>query len=194
VPVNSEIKYIALKQNIFSYGDYILVSIRREDMERIRLWRNAQMSVLRQSVKLSSVDQKLYFENVIKSSFNDKETKQLLFSLIKNDQLIGYGGLVNISWKDKRAEMSFLLDDQRAKNKTLYNEDMVNFIYLIKRVIFEEMKFNRLFTETYAFRKLHISILEKNGFVKEGILRNHILKSGKFYDSIIHGMIKGDAL
>ncbi len=81
--MNSEIKYIALKQNDFSYGDYILVSIRQEDMERIRQWRNAQMSVLRQSVKLSPGDQKLYFENVIKSSFTDKETKQLLFSLIR---------------------------------------------------------------------------------------------------------------
>ena len=192
--MNSEIKYIALKQNDFSYGDYILVSIRQEDMERIRQWRNAQMSVLRQSVKLSPGDQKLYFENVIKSSFTDKETKQLLFSLIKNNQLIGYGGLVNISWKDKRAEMSFLLDDQRAKNKTLYKEDMVNFIYLIKKVIFEEMKFNRVFTETLAFRTFHISILEENGYMKEGILRNHILESGKFYDSIIHGMIKGDVL
>jgi RimJ/RimL family protein N-acetyltransferase len=192
--MNSEIKYKALKQNDFSCGDYILVSIRQEDMERIRQWRNAQMSVLRQSVKLSPGHQKLYFENVIKSSFDDKETKQLLFSLIKNNQLIGYGGLVNISWKDKRAEMSFLLDDQIANKKNLYKEDMTNFIYLIKKLVFEEMKFNRVFTETFAFRAFHISILEENGYVKEGILRDHILVSGKFYDSIIHGIIKGDVL
>ena len=56
------------------------------------------------------------------------------------------------------------------------------------------MKFNRVFTETFAFRTFHISILEENGYMKEGILRNHILESGKFYDSIIHGMIKGDVL
>lgn len=192
--INSEIKYIALKQKNFSYGDYILVSIRQKDMEKIRQWRNAQMSILRQSVKLLPGEQELYFKNVIKPSFTNKETKQLLFSIIKNSQLIGYGGLVNISWKNKRAEMSFLLDDQRAKNKILYKEDMINFIYLIKKVIFEEMKFNRMYTETFAFRTFHISILEENGYMKEGILRNHLLESGKFYDSIIHGMIKGDVL
>ena len=192
--INSEIKYIALKQKNFSYGDYILVSIRQKDMKKIRQWRNAQMSILRQSVKLLPGEQELYFKNVIKPSFTNKETKQLLFSIIKNSQLIGYGGLVNISWKNKRAEMSFLLDDQRAKNKILYKEDMINFIYLIKKVIFEEMKFNRMYTETFAFRTFHISILEENGYMKEGILRNHLLESGKFYDSIIHGMIKGDVL
>jgi len=192
--INSEIKYIALKQKNFSYGDYILVSIRQKDMKKIRQWRNAQMSILRQSVKLLPGEQELYFKNVIKPSFTNKETKQLLFSIIKNSQLIGYGGLVNISWKNKRAEMSFLLDDQRAKNKILYKEDIINFIYLIKKVIFEEMKFNRMYTETFAFRKFHISILEENGYMKEGILRNHLLESGKFYDSIIHGMIKGDVL
>jgi len=194
VLMNTASKYTALQQNEFSYSDYVLVPIRSEDMENIRQWRNAQMSVLRQSVKLSQDDQKLYFENVIKSSFADKQTKQLLFSFIKNNQLIGYGGLVNISWKDKRAEMSFLLDDQRAQKKIQYKEDMANFICLIKKVIFEEMKFNRVFTETFAFRTFHISILEENGYVKEGSLREHILESSKFYDSIIHGIVKGDVL
>lgn len=192
--MDSEIKYISLKQKNFIYGDYILGSIRQKDMEKIRKWRNAQISILRQSVKLLPEDQELYFKNVIKPSFNNKKTHQLLFSIIKNSELIGYGGLVNISWENKRAEMSFLLDDQRAKNEILYKEDMNNFIYLIKKVIFEEMKFNRMYTETFSFRTFHISILEENGYMKEGILRSHILESGKFYDSIIHGMIKGDVL
>ena len=69
---------------------------------------------------------------------------------------------------------------------------MANFIHLIKKIIFEEMKFNRVFTETFAFRKFHISILEENGYVKEGTMREHILKSNKFYDSIIHGIVNGD--
>ena len=185
-------KYIALEQNEFSQGDYTIIPIRQKDMENIRQWRNAQMSVLRQSVKLSPDDQAYYFKNVVKSFFTDNETKQLLFSFLKNDQLIGYGGLVNLSWKDKRAEMSFLLDGQRVEKKKMYKEDMNNFISLIKKVVFEEIKFNRMFTESYAFREYHISILEENGYKKEGVLRNHIAKFGKFYDLIVHGIIKGD--
>lgn len=185
-------KYVALKENKFNLDDYTLIPIRQKDMEIIRKWRNAQMSTLRQSAKLSMIDQKLYFTNVVKSNFTNKETEQLLFSLLKNNHLIGYGGLVNLSWKDKRAEMSFLLDDQRAKNEHFYKEDMTYFITLIKTVVFNDIKFNRMFTETFSFRKFHILILEENGYVREGILRDHIMESGKFYDSIIHGMNRGD--
>jgi len=185
-------KYVALDQNEFVVGDYVIIPIRQVDMESIRQWRNAQMSVLRQATKLSPDDQAWYFKNVVKSFFTDNQTKQILFSFLKNDQLIGYGGLVNLSWKDKRAEMSFLLDDQRAKKKLLYKEDMSNFISLMKKVVFEEMKFNRMFTETYDFRKYHMVILEENGYKKEGVLRDHIIESEKFHDSIVHGIIKGD--
>ena len=79
-----------------------------------------------------------------------------------------------------------------AEKKTLYKEDMTNFISLIKKVVFEEIKFNRMFTESFAFREYHISILEENAYKKEGILRDHIVEFGKFYDSIVHGIIKGD--
>jgi hypothetical protein len=185
-------KYIALKKNEFHVDNYSIRPTREIDMENIRQWRNSQMSLLRQANELLPADQSWYFKNVIKSLFIDKEPKQLIFSFFKDDQLIGYGGLVNLSWKDKRAEMSFLLDDKRAKDIIVYKEDMNNFIFLIKKVIFKEMKFNRLFTETFAFRKKHISILKENGFKKEGILRNHIKKFNKFHDSIIHGILKGD--
>ena len=59
---------------------------------------------------------------------------------------------------------------------------MTYFITLIKTVVFNDIKFNRMFTETFSFRKFHILILEENGYVREGILRDHIMESGKFYD------------
>ena len=189
---DSEIKYKVLRRNEFTDGHYVLQPVRYEDMEQIRQWRNAQMSVLRQSTELSVIDQETYFEKVIKPSFSDSKTKTLLFSLFKNKELIGYGGLVNISWKDKRAEMSFLLDPKRLKDNSSYRQDMTHFIHLIKVVVFEEMQFNRLFAETFSFRTFHISILESNGFVEEGILRQHIMESGQYYNSIMHGMVTGD--
>ena len=192
--MKSEFEYEALQRNEFFRGDYALRTIYEEDMEKVRLWRNAQLSVLRQPFEISQADQKYYFESVIKTSFTEKETKQLIFSFFKNNKIIGYGGLVNLSWIHKRGEMSFLLDDLRAENSVVYKEDMGNFIFLIRELIFEELKFNRVFTETFAFRELHISILEENGFVNEGVLRNHNLDAGHCYDSIIHGIIREDIL
>lgn len=185
-------KYKALTENIFSGNNYSILPIEMDDIESIRQWRNSQMEVLRQKKEIS-VDQQLnYFHAKIEPLFNEPRPTQLLFSFKYNEVLIGYGGLVNISWEDKRAEMSFLVDPQRAINKDQYALDFSNFISLIKELCFGEMHFNRLFTETYEFREFHISILEKSGFNIEGRFRKHIFEHGKFHDSILHSILEDE--
>jgi len=185
-------KYKVLKTNRFVNFGYSIIPIRERDMESIRRWRNAQMDILRQKSKLTNADQKKYFNKIVKTLFQEENPKQLLFSFLKNSKLIGYGGLVNISWPDKRAEMSFLVDNKRVIDNNQYKKDMNNFIKLIKQVCFKELKLNRLFTETYAFREFHISILQDAGFKEEGRMRQHILVNGRFYDSILHSILKSE--
>ena len=148
------------------------------------------MDVLRQKKELSSDDQKQYFKSSIIPLFELENTRQILFSFFKDSDLIGYGGLVNISWVDKRAEMSFLVDNSRSENNDQYGKDLHSFINLMKNLCFTEMKFNRLFTETYEFRTFHIKILELSGLVREGRMRQHIYQKNKFHDSIIHSILK----
>jgi RimJ/RimL family protein N-acetyltransferase len=50
-------------------------------------------------------------------------------------------------------------------------------------------KLRRLYTETFSFRKKHINILENFGFKLEGVMKMHIIKNKKIYDSLIHGML-----
>lgn len=183
-------KYKVLNQNIFSRGDYAAIPIREEDMESIRRLRNAQMDVLRQKRELTATDQQNYFNNVVVPLFELEEPEQLLFSFFKDFNLIGYGGLVHLSWIDKRAEMSFLVQPERYTDQNIYGEDWLNFIELMKELCFDEMKFNRLFTETYEFRKFHISIIEQADMKEEGRMKQHIFEKGKFHDSILHSILK----
>ncbi len=185
-----KMKYRALTRNKFSLGEYVVSPIRMEDMEDIRVWRNAQMDVLRQKRELTVEDQKKYFNNVVLPLFELKEPEQLLFSFFKNTEFIGYGGLVHLSWIDRRAEMSFLVHPERYADQTTYGEDWYNFIQIMKQLCFSEMKFNRLFCETYEFRKFHISIMEKAGMKEEGRLRQNIFEHGTFMDSIIHSILR----
>jgi len=60
---------------------------------------------------------------------------------------------------------------------------------LIKAVAFDYLKFNRLFTETFNIRQFHISTLESNGFIREGVLKEHVIINGKYVDSIFHGCL-----
>jgi RimJ/RimL family protein N-acetyltransferase len=179
-----------LKNNILGIDEYNIVPLRREDIFLIKNWRNQQINVLRQNKILTDEGQVNYYEQVVIPSFSQSQPKIILFSYLFKNECIGYGGLTNIDWHSKRAEMSFLLDTKRAKDKKLYEIEFSNFITFMKKVAFDNLQLNRVFTETYDLREWHIRVLEKNGFKLEGIMREHVFIEGKFVDSLIHGYLR----
>lgn len=176
----------------FSFKTISLRSIKTNDIELIRSWRNKQTKILRQKEMISRKTQEEYFRNHVWSSMNSSKPKQILLSIRKDKQTIGYGGFVNISWDDKRAEISFLVSDQIANNKFLYKIIFTEFIYLIQNIAFNVLNFNRIYTETYDIRPLHISILENNKFKLEGRMKSHVMIDNKEVDSLIHACLKND--
>jgi len=184
--------YSCLSTQQFEYGDYKIIPVQKEEIENIRLWRNNQMDILRQETKISSKEQKIYYKENIWPKMEEIEPNTILVSIHLNHKMIGYGGLVNISWVHKRAEVSFLSDPNRSQNIKFYNKDFSSFLNLIKLVGFDDLGLNRLYTETYDIRDKHISILESNGFKKEGVWRQHIYIKGKSIDSILHGCLNSD--
>ena len=186
-----------MKYNLIGIEDvkpngYSIIPLRKKDIYLVRKWRNEQIDILRQSKKITKREQLLYYSNVIFPSFSCRDPKILLVSYLKNDECIGYGGLTNIRWKSKCAEVSFVLNTERTKCEKQYTEDFTSFLILLKRLAFDRLLFNRLFTETFDVRPLHISILEKNGFVLEGRMRQHVKIDGKFADSLIHAVLRED--
>lgn len=182
--------YKILKQNQFTdEGGYLLTSIRPQDIQSIRIWRNQQMEVLRQNKLITSQEQVEYFDKAVWPTLAESQPKQILVSFLYREELIGYGGLTNIDWPSKRAEISFLLDPHHAENRELYRQDFLHFLTLLSKLTFEDLELQRLFTETYAFRELHIKILEEFGMQREGVLRQHVNKGGSFYDTILHGLL-----
>ncbi|WP_210515923.1 GNAT family N-acetyltransferase [Hymenobacter terricola] len=185
--------YRSLAQSEFRHAAYRLVPIRYEDREPIRAWRNAQLEVLRQAEPLTAAQQEAYFQRVVMPLFEQEKPSQLLFSLLHNEELIAYGGLVHISWADLRAEVSFLVEPERAANAAAYRQDFLAHLRLLGQVAFEGLKFNRLFTETYDIRPAHVAILGEAGFKLEGRLRQHVrLAPDTFADSLMHGQLAAD--
>ncbi|OGX87745.1 hypothetical protein BEN47_00900 [Hymenobacter lapidarius] len=185
--------YLSLPQPEFRWNDYRLVPIRYEDREPIRAWRNAQLEVLRQAAPLTAEQQQSYFQRVVMPLFEQEQPGQLLFSLLENEELIAYGGLVHISWPDGRAEVSFLMDPRRAADPETYRNDFRAHLRLLGEAAFHGLKFNRLFTETYDIRPAHVAILEEAGFQLEGRLRQHVrLAPDTFADSLMHGQLAAD--
>jgi hypothetical protein len=183
-------KYTCLKRNSFIDNEFEIRPISINDIEKIRLWRNQQMDVLRQKNSITSSEQALYYNNVILPTLKQEFPNQIIFSYFKDKLLVGYGGLVHISWEDKRSEMSFLLNPDFIAIESIYEQFFLKFINFMKEVNFNELDFHKIFTETYSHRSFHISVLEKAGFEIEGVLRDHVVINKTYINSLIHSIIK----
>ncbi|VBB05513.1 atp-grasp fold duf201-type [Lucifera butyrica] len=179
--------YKCLKQNHYTYQNYQLLPIRDEDIMLIKDWRNAQIAVLRQKEPLTEEAQRQYFAKVVWPSLAEEWPPQVLFSFLKDNTCIGYGGIVHINWEDKRGEVSFLLNPERVKNRRVYREDFLAYLHLLKEVAYQDLQFNRLTGETFDLRPFHVSILEEAGFRLEGRMKRHIYHNGTYVDSLVHG-------
>lgn len=182
-------KYNILSNEQYFYGDFSLKTITSENIESIREWRNEQMSVLRQFQMISSQEQKEYFENNIWPTMAHQQPREILLLFLLNEDPVGYGGLVNISWDNLRAEVSFLSMTDIANHDEKYSIHFSSYLKIIKEIAFEDLGLKRIFTETYSFRKKHIAILESCGFVYEGCLVNHNCIDGQQINSLIHGCL-----
>ena len=182
--------YACLIRKKISYEGYSIRTVEAGDIESIRQWRNAQMDVLRQKNEISQADQLAYYDQYVWPTLSCPHPKNILLAYLKNDQLIGYGGLVHISWEDRRGEVSFLLDPLRTCDQQAYRRDFLVFLSLIKSLAFEDLSLQKLFTETFASRGYHIGVLEDAGFSLEGRMRQHVTINGQSVDSLLHGCLK----
>lgn len=159
------------------------------EIETIRLWRNSQKEVLRQNQDISRSDQIDYFKTRVFPEYFAAHPSQILLSIYMNGKLVGYTGLVHVDWRSLRAEVSFLLSPEINEGSELYSDLFSRTLSFLTSLAFDNLRLNRLFTETFSNRVEHISILEKNEFQFEGRLREHVQVKGKRIDSLFHGKL-----
>ena len=199
------IKNIALTTNFFYsmiyrilpkkeivHNGLIARTVSLEDIEFIRKCRNSQKEILRQNKNIEADEQLRYYKEVVWSQLNFENPNLILLSLFRNKQIIGYGGLVHISWENKRAEVSFVVSEDIRNDKNLYESTFSDFLTIIKKISFESLNLSRIYTETFDIRPLHISILEKNGFNLEGRLISHVIINSDEIDSLMHGCLRAN--
>jgi RimJ/RimL family protein N-acetyltransferase len=157
-----------------------------DDRYDIMQWRNEQIYHLRQREILTKEKQDLYFETVISELFDQEKPSQILFSLLDDNILVGYGGLVHIDWENRNAEVSFLQK----------NEDELNlwdiFLKLLFEVSFKELNMLKIYTYAFDLRPQLYSILELNAFIKEAVLVNHIILDEKPINVVLHAKFNAE--
>jgi len=172
------------REKVWNEGSYSIIPIRYKDRLDIMKWRNEQIYHLRQNSKLTKSKQDEYYKNIIEKLFYEIEPSQILFSYMKEDVCIGYGGLVNINWDDANAEISFIMETQLEKKSFISNWS--KFLTLIQRIAFNELGLYKIYTYAYDIRPKLYDALESIGFIKEATLSNHFQKElGTYLDVLI---------
>ena len=176
-----------LKFQEYEFHDFSLVPIRFEDRYDIMKWRNDQIDLLRQKEVLTIEEQDFYFKNVVAPLFENNQPSQLLFSLIQNNELIGYGGLVHIDWENKNAEISFLLDN-KLNDESFYSICFNVFLVLIEKIA-KEIKLHKIFTYGYDIAEYRFEPLIQQKYMLEAHMRNHVLVKDNLVDVKIYSKL-----
>ncbi len=180
-------KYKCLNQNTFTKSDFSILPLRYEDRFDIMDWRNEQLYHLRQDKPLTRDEQELYFTKVVYHLFDQNHPPQILFSYIEGSRCIGYGGLVHINWKDKNAEISFIM--KTSLEKKFFHFHWKTYLDLIEKVAFGELGLHKIYTFAFDLRPQLYEAIEASEYTKEAILREHCSFGGDFKDVVIHSKI-----
>lgn len=116
-----------------------------------------------------------------------KQKKQLTLAIETKDGVhIGSIGFHKINTSDKNATFGISIGDKRYWNQGYGTDAMRAFVHYG----FQKLKLHRIDLEVYENNPRAIAVYTQLGFKKEGVKRERVLRKGKFYDSIIMGVLE----
>lgn len=111
----------------------------------------------------------------------------ILFRIEKDNSCIGLVALDNIKWYNRKASLTLVIDPQfQGKGFGL------KALHFICAYAFYQMNFHRLEAEVYDFNTRSILLLEKFGFIREGILREAKFSSGNYHHILVYGLLQNE--
>nr|WP_294859731.1 GNAT family protein [uncultured Fluviicola sp.] len=107
----------------------------------------------------------------------------MLFLLVDktSDKIIGRCGLHNWNADHRRAEIGYVMEDEDSKKQGLMGE-------AVEAIIdygFKVLNLHRIEALVGRENIPSLRLMEKNNFIREGVLREHYYVAGKFEDSIM---------
>ncbi len=139
---------------------------------------------------LSAMSELISVENLEQEISQVSSSPWRLLFIIETEKgiPIGYLSLWNISWKNRNAYLELIIGEKGYWNK-IYG---ANVYLLILEYTFNVLNMHKMCGEVVEYNKRHIRLIESGGGKREGVLKEHLFKDGKYYDVYIYGFFKRD--
>ena len=106
----------------------------------------------------------------------------------KSQKLIGDIGISLIDVKNKHAEIGMTIGDKDYWNKG-YGTDLVK---AILKFCFIDLKLNKVYLDVWEENKRAIGCYSKCGFKKDGVLREHVFRDGRYHNKWVMSILKNE--
>jgi [ribosomal protein S5]-alanine N-acetyltransferase len=166
----------------------VLKPHRAENFERLHAWKNDHEinAMSADSVKPSSEDEsRKTLERWMQES---DDIIHLAIHLADSDELIGFLHIALIEPEHRRCKIGIVIGEKQHWGQGHGTE-------ALRRAVdhcFTDMDMNRIGAETYASNPRSLGMLERAGFVREGVLRESVYKDGGFVDEYQYGLLRSD--
>lgn len=114
------------------------------------------------------------------------DNSHLSFAIADKNELIGgIGVMLNYDVNRFTAEIGYWLGEP-FWNRSITTKAVKTFC----KFLFENYSFNHLTASIYEGNIASMKVIQKAGFVLEGVLRKNVFKENKFLDQHIYGLLK----
>jgi len=172
---------------IYKFGNVYFREILPRDLEPLRIMHNdpKTLSMLTDPTQVTKGMQKKWYES-LKASLKSKRYayciksngKEILLGMIRFDQI-------------DKINRNMLVGMDVIPNLRGQGYGSLGF-KLILDYCFNRLRMHKATLYTADYNKVAINLYKKFGFKKEGILKEHLLKSGKYYDLYVMSLFERD--
>ena len=157
------LEYLAMLKIVTNRG-YSIRRIGILDAERIRRLRNKRIQDLRQSIRISPIQQQVYFLQKVWFGVNKVGAGVVLRALANSHgRFVGYMGLVHINNELQTAELSTLLISGQNEKSSIYRLELEICIAFGDQLA-RELGITRIVAEVFNHRPVTLEILLDLGF------------------------------
>jgi len=126
------------------------------------------------------------FRHKYEQRITDPEKDLVMQGIEYEGQLVGYVQLALIDYHERRAAVGILVGEKQMWGRGIGRTAL----RILLDYAFTVRNLERIYAEVYGFNQRSLRLMERVGFQKEGILRQHEIHNGARQDMHFFGMLK----